>query len=283
SPLIASGAGGAGAFYRFAVTVHDSAGVELTSQSWSQAVPQALLGVVGASLAEHFAFAGPRGRYVVALAVTDSATGGVCRAQAGATSPERLRLPAGGGVTRGLLDVAGLPPGAYVLDVTATVTGRDLTRSAEFGMAGFATDAAIAAAPGARPGDRFGPLAEGQLDSLYAPLVYLMSGDEEGIYPSLTLEGKRKFLGAFWARRDPTPGTSRNEAQEQFYAAIGEANRRFHEGGAAEIPGWRTDRGRVFIRYGAAYERLWRPQAGSTAPYEVWKYTKKRARKFVFY
>jgi len=369
SPLIASGAGGAGAFYRFAVTVHDSAGVELTSQSWSQAVPQALLGVVGASLAEHFAFAGPRGRYVVAVAVTDSATGRVSRAQAEvgtfaeapgasdlllaaglraasgpadtvprageirkgdlfveasgrpvltpeqsrlgyylelytqrpetasivarvrsasgaqvvATSPQRLPLPAGGGVTRGLLDVAGLPPGAYVLDVTATVTGRDLTRSAEFGMAGFATDAAIAAAPGARPGDRFGPLAEGQLDSLYAPLVYLMSGDEEGIYPSLTLEGKRKFLGAFWARRDPTPGTSRNEAQEQFYAAIGEANRRFHEGGAAEIPGWRTDRGRVFIRYGAPDEVLSRPQAGSTAPYEVWKYTKKRARKFVFY
>src|SRR5439155_407138 len=76
------GAGGAGAFYRFAVTVHDSAGVELTSQSWSQAVPQALLGVVGASLAEHFAFAGPRGRYVVAVAVTDSATGRVSRAQA---------------------------------------------------------------------------------------------------------------------------------------------------------------------------------------------------------
>src|SRR5437660_4871276 len=44
---------------------------------------------------------------------------------------------------------------------------------------------------GARPGDRFGPLAEGQLDSLYAPLVYLMSGDEEGIYPSLDRKSTR--------------------------------------------------------------------------------------------
>src|SRR2546425_7059484 len=72
-------------------------------------------------------------------------------------------------------------------------------------MAGFGTDAAIAAAaPAARPTDRFASLWEGQLDSLYAPLIYLMSEDEQGIYPSLTLEGKRSFLRKFWARRDPT-------------------------------------------------------------------------------
>src|SRR2546426_444547 len=68
-----------------------------------------------------------------------------------------------------------------------------------------------------------------------------------------------------------------------FWGGTGEANRRFREGGTAAIPGWRTDRGRIFIRYGAPDEVLSRPQAGSTAPYEVWKYTRVRARKFVFY
>jgi len=369
-PVSAVSALSAGAAYRVSVAVHDSAGVALTSQAWSQAVPPSLLGMPGASVVEHFAFAAPRGRYVIDVAVTDSATGRVSRARAEvasflespgasdlllaaglraaagpqdtvarsgeirkgdvfvetsgrpvltpeqsrlgyylelyserpetvtvmaqvrgaggakivATPPQRLPLAAGGGVTRGLIDLGGLPPGAYRLDVTATVAGQELARSAEFGMAGFGTDAAIAAAaPAARPADRFASLAEAQLDTVYAPLIYLMSEDEQGIYPSLTLEGKRSFLRKFWARRDPTPGTPRNEEEERFYAGIAEANRRFREGGAAEIPGWRTDRGRIFIRYGPPDETLRRPQAGSTAPYEVWKYTKTRARKFVFY
>ena len=367
---LSSGGASAGAAYGVSVVVHDSAGTELTSQTWSQTVPRSLLGVSGASLVEHFAFAAPRGAYVIDVAVTDSATGRVSHARAGvstfagppvasdlllaaglrvatgsadtlarggeirkgdvfvetsgrpvltpersqlgyylelypqrsetakvaarvrsttgaeivATPPQRLPVAAGGGVTRGLLDLGGLPPGAYRLEVTATVAGHELARSAEFGMAGFATEAAIAAAaPAARPADRFASLAESQLDSLYAPLLYLMSEDEQGIYSSLTVDGKRSFLRRFWAKRDPTPGTPRNEEEERFYGGITEANRRFHEGGAAEIPGWRTDRGRIFIRYGSPDEVLSRPQAGSTAPYEVWKYTRTRARKFVFY
>src|SRR5213593_4742831 len=62
SALSAGPAGGSGrGAYRVSVTVRDSAGAELTSQAWSQAVPQSLLGVPGASLVEHFAFAAPRG------------------------------------------------------------------------------------------------------------------------------------------------------------------------------------------------------------------------------
>jgi len=258
---LSSGGATAGAAYGVSVVVHDSAGTELTSQTWSQTVPRSLLGVSGASLVEHFAFAAPRGAYVIDVAVTDSATGRVSHARAGvstfagppvasdlllaaglrvatgsadtlarggeirkgdvfvetsgrpvltpersqlgyylelyperpetakvaarvrsttgaeivATPPQRLPLAAGGGVTRGLLDLGGLPPGAYRLEVTATVAGHELARSAEFGMAGFATEAAIAAAaPAARPADRFASLAESQLDSLYAPLLYLM-------------------------------------------------------------------------------------------------------------
>ncbi len=49
------------------------------------------------------------------------------------------------------------------------------------------------------------------------------------------------------------------------------------------MDGWRTDRGRIFIRYGSPDEVLSRPQAGSTRPYEVWKYTRVRPRKFVFF
>src|SRR5207302_6089931 len=114
------------------------------------------------------------------------------------------------------------------------------------------------------------------------PLVYLMTTNEQGVFSALSVEGKRTWLRQFWARRDPTPGTARNEQQEDFYRRIAEANRRYREGGSSAVPGWRTDRGRIFIKYGPADEMLERRQAGSTQPYEVWKYTRGRPLKYVF-
>jgi len=193
-----------------------------------------------------------------------------------ATPGERIPLAAGGGVIRRLVDLAGLPPGDYRLEVAAD----SLVRTAPFRMAGFETEAAIADATPSQ--DVFAAMSEAQLDTLYLPLVYLMTADEQGSYPSLTLEGKRRWLRVFWSKRDPTEGTPRNEARLDFYARINEANRRFREGGSAQIPGWRTDRGRIFIKYGPPDEVLSRPQAGDTRPYEVWKFSRGRALKYVF-
>jgi len=132
------------------------------------------------------------------------------------------------------------------------------------------------------PSDLFGPMNEASLDSLYAPLIYLSSGSEMGVYRTLTLEGKRRFLRSFWGQRDPTPGTAENEEMTAFYRRIKDANVRFREGGSAEVPGWRTDRGRVFIRYGEPDLVLKRPQTGPDRPWEAWRYTKQRELKFVF-
>lgn len=194
---------------------------------------------------------------------------------------QRLPLPAGGGVSRGMVELAGLPQGEYQLEASVGDSGAATVRSAPFGMAGFETQQALAnvAEPAA---DVFASMTEAQLDTLYLPLIYMMTSEEQGTYPTLTLIGKRRWLQQFWAKRDPTPGTGRNEEQESFYARIAEANRRFREGGAAAIPGWRTDRGRIFIKYGAPDEMLQRPVVGATNPYEVWKYTRSRLRKYVF-
>ena len=197
-------------------------------------------------------------------------------AQIVATPGERIPLAVGGGVTRGIVDLAGLPAGDYRLEVAAD----SVVRTATFRMAGFETEAAIAEAT--PPQDVFAGMGEARLDTLYLPLVYLMTSEEQGSYPALTPEGKRRWLRLFWEKRDPTAGTPRNEAQEDFYARIAEANRRFREGGSAQIPGWRTDRGRVFIKYGPPDEVLSRPQAGSSRPFEVWKFTRGRALKYAF-
>jgi GWxTD domain-containing protein len=361
SPIGSTGGGS----YRFAVSVRDSTGLELVSQSWATPVRAEVLRSRGASTSEHVTFAAKAGRYAVQVTVTDSATGRVSRTEATAAAfagspggsdlllgsdvrqaagpgdtavrggevrlgslffvtsglpvltpqssklayylelypahaesvqvavrvlsdsgkqivaaaPETMAIGAGGGVASRVIDLAGLPPGRYQAEVR--VGGPDsVTRVARFGMTGFESVAEAAAVVDA--GEWPGAASEAQLDSAYEPLVYLMSGEEQGVYSGLTLDGKRKWMRQFWARRDPTPGTSRNEERDRFYAAIGEANRRFREGGASQVPGWRTDRGRIFVKYGTPDETLERRQAGSTNPYDCWKYTRTRAMKFVF-
>lgn len=195
------------------------------------------------------------------------------------TPPQQVPFEAAGGVTRSMVDLAGLPPGDYGFEVQVQVRDTTVSRGAPFRMGGF--ESVALTTPPAAP-DKFEAMTEAQLDTLYGPLIYLMTTDETGIYSTLTVEGKRTFLRRFWAKRDPTPGTPRNEEQESFYARIADANRRYREGGAAEIPGWRTDRGRIFIKYGAPQEVMQRPQAANTLPYEVWKYTQRQLLKFVF-
>ena len=133
-----------------------------------------------------------------------------------------------------------------------------------------------------RAPDPFAAASESQLDSLYAPLLYLMQDDERGRYGRLGTDGKRGFLRRFWKRRDPTPETPHNEARERFYDRVTTVNRMFREGGATEIPGWRTDRGRIYLKYGAPDRVLRRPNPSATNPYEVWRYVRLRQRKFVF-
>jgi len=198
-----------------------------------------------------------------------------------ATPPQRVAVAAGGGVTQGLVDLAGLPAGRYVLEVKAAGADSAVTRTAPFGMTGFET-MATAQTVASSGEDLFSRMSETQLDTLYMPLVYLMTSEEQGVFSTLSLEGKRTWLRQFWAKRDPTPGTTRNEEREGFYQRIAEANRRYREGGSSAVPGWRTDRGRIFIKYGPPDEVLERHQSASSPPYEVWKYTRVRALKYVF-
>jgi len=192
----------------------------------------------------------------------------------------RLPIGAGGGFSQGMLDLTGLPAGNYRLEVVATGPGPEVTRTGSFSMSGLETvqTAAAMLAERAWPAE----LSEAQLDSAYAPLDYLMTQDERGVYSSLSVDGKRKWLAQFWAKRDPTPGTSVNEARDQFYAAIDFANRKYYEGGASARPGWSTDRGRIFIKMGMPDEVYSRKVSASGNPYEVWRYTKTRLYTYIF-
>ena len=91
-------------------------------------------------------------------------------------------------------------------------------------------------------------LEAGQFDKWVEQEVkWIASRQEAKQFKQLkTDEERRAFIEYFWQRRDPTPDTQRNEYKEQFYSRFEHANQNFREG----VPGWRTDRGRIFIIHG---------------------------------
>lgn len=211
------------------------------------------------------------------------------------TPPRALQVDPTGGLTRGSLDLTGLPEGEYRFRLRLRIGDSTLVAEAPFAMAGLAATAATVAAQApaataataatapAGGGDRFDEADEARLDSLYAPLIYLLDQrTEQGVYERLSVAGKRNFLREFWRRRDPTPSTADNPAMADFYRSVSYVNGSFREGGAGQIPGWRTDRGRIYLKHGAPDEVLRRLMA-SPRPYEVWRYTRGRPLYYVFY
>jgi len=196
-------------------------------------------------------------------------------------APRAIQLDPRGGVTRGRIDLAGLPEGSYRLRLRVRLGDSTLVAEAPFRMG---TLVVVAAETGAADADPFEGISEARLDSLYAPLTYILdSRTEAGVYSRLSVDGKRRFLREFWLRRDPTPGDAENAAMRDFYRAVAYANDAFRQGRgrAGAMLGWRTDRGRIYLRYGRPDEMLKRPVAGSR-PYEVWKYTRDRPYWYVF-
>ncbi len=87
---------------------------------------------------------------------------------------------------------------------------------------------------------------------------YIITAEENRIFLELPPESRGKFIEEFWRRRDPTPGTERNEFKELYFRRIEEANRLFR--GAK--PGWLQDRGRIYILFGPPQERQVNPMGG---------------------
>ena len=100
---------------------------------------------------------------------------------------------------------------------------------------------------------------------------YIITDNERAEFKKLSTDGEREqFVYQFWERRNPTPGSAENEFKVEYYRRIAYANEHW----AANIPGWRTDRGRIYILYGPPDEIDSHPQGGehSANPFETWRY-----------
>jgi GWxTD domain-containing protein len=83
---------------------------------------------------------------------------------------------------------------------------------------------------------------------IYEDAVYLITQEEALAFKQLRTDGQREaFIEQFWQRRDPDPRTPENEYRREHYARFAYANENFSFG---DVPGWRTDRGRIFILHG---------------------------------
>lgn len=204
------------------------------------------------------------------------------------TPQAAVRLGAGGGILRGQLPLMGLPEGSYTATAALTLDGTTVERSSAFRMGSLQLALQLAAADEqvARLSDSgyFNAMGEDSLNEAFAPLDYIATPDDQlGVWKrGLSTAAKRQFLINFWSRRDPTPGTPKNEKREEFYGFIALANQKFTERGQGARPGWRSDRGRIFIKNGEPAERLQRQNIGNAPPYEVWRYTTGRDRWYIF-
>ena len=111
---------------------------------------------------------------------------------------------------------------------------------------------------------------------------WIITDEERSAFMQLSNDEERdQFIEAFWQRRDPTPDTEENEFKEEHYRRIAYANEHY----AAGIPGWKSDRGRMYIVFGppdeidshpsgGSYERPMEEGGGetSTFPFETWRY-----------
>ncbi len=123
---------------------------------------------------------------------------------------------------------------------------------------------------------------EGQIADLEQAISQLryVARDREiaAIRRAATPEEQTRLFRAFWTERDPTPGTTRNERMEEYYYRVAYANERYTR---LRDAGWNTDRGEVYIRFGAPDFVEEHPFNYGTDPYQIWYYNSE-GRRFIF-
>ncbi|MEA3420208.1 MAG: GWxTD domain-containing protein [Acidobacteriota bacterium] len=102
-------------------------------------------------------------------------------------------------------------------------------------------------------------------------VVYITAPVEKEVFLKLKTDRERDlFIEAFWKHRDPTPGTPENEFKKEHYSRIRYVSHFF--GRHAPMPGWRTDRGRMYIILGEPNDIQRFEGKTQVYPTEIWFY-----------
>ncbi len=121
------------------------------------------------------------------------------------------------------------------------------------------------------------PIEVTDIDAAIDQMQYIMEKELLEEMKALSPEVKRDRWIAYWKRKDPSPGTDRNELMEEYYSRVAYANKHFGH----YTLGWKTDMGMVYIIFGAPSNVERHPFEIDSKPYEVWTYYELN-RQFVF-
>jgi GWxTD domain-containing protein len=125
--------------------------------------------------------------------------------------------------------------------------------------------------------EQSGPPRGREFERMLEALAYIAEAQEVQALRALPPDQQARGWEEFWARRDPTPDTPLNEAMIEFFRRVRYADQHFQGMG----PGWRSDMGRIYIKFGPPDQIETRPASTTSPLLEIWYYNQPY-RRFVF-
>ena len=170
-----------------------------------------------------------------------------------------MQISAGGRISWVVPLPVDLPRDSYLADADLkTAAGDEMKSASQFKLI--------------RPGSE--PQVE-DVDMAIEQLRYIASRKSMKRLRAALPHQRETLFNNFWKELDPTPATPENELQYEYYRRIDVVDRQYPYG---LTPGWRTDRGRIYITYGPPDNIEQHPYEIETPPYEIWNYYEKELR-----
>lgn len=191
-------------------------------------------------------------------------------------APRSYNVPAKGMIIAQEIPLEGIPQGRYIVDAELAMNGKTTHHEATFTVTDpeAALQRQVAERRFALRTDQgyFSQVPADSLDALYEVLT--LRGKNSALSAwnkNLDEAAKRQFLINYWTAENPNKNPeAENPIRMQFYAAVDQVNKAYNE---RSVPGWKTDRGRLRIKYGAPDDSLYY-NGGQGAPILMWKWVR---------
>jgi len=189
------------------------------------------------------------------------------------SSEKKIKRGAESRVDFGMIKIDTLNTGSYILEISVIDAAKNVnvSRSGRFFLYTTSGDN-LSSNTGQDEyvKSEYSIMTEKEIDELYQKMLYIKTDQEKEVYENMkTLDEKRKFMFAFWKKKDNLPGTPQNEFKIAFFKRMAEANRQFKEDFRE---GWKTDRGRIYVLYGVPDEINHYPFEKDIKSYDEWKF-----------
>ncbi len=189
--------------------------------------------------------------------------------------PKIARSPGHSSVEVGGINVSNLTEPSYLLKIEVRDRANAVTvaRSKSFFVLASPERSA------SEVEQRLEAMTEQELKTHLEHMQYLLHEDDKQMLAELEPAAQKSYLAKLWNGWDPRPETPVNEFWEEYFQRIAYADKNFSAG---FMQGWKTDRGRIVIKFGIPNEVERFPAETDARPYEVWYFYREGRKKFIF-